>query len=290
MKKLVLLIACIISFTLCFAQTPSYPIVEKNGKKYYEYTITQGDGLFAIARRFGIKQSDLHEANDNLSTDIKAGDKILIPIIENTPENKSNALTTHVVEAKQTLYGISKMYNISVDSLLALNPSAKAGIKVGETLIISRNKSIKQQPMVEPNVEKTQNQDANITHVVNRKETLFSISKKYNVAIHDLISLNPELKNGLKAGTTIIIKGSKDKIESTDKEETPIIHIETPKAHTKKDSIVIPIVEPIISKRKENFQKRRKNYEKIQENPCADSRHCSCGSHNGYARFSSIKS
>ena len=47
----------------------------------------------------------------------------------------------------------------------------------------------------------------NVTHVVQRKETLYAISKKYNIAIHDLIALNPELKDGLKAGSTIIIQG-----------------------------------------------------------------------------------
>ncbi len=256
MKKLILLIASIISFTLCFSQTPNCPIVEKDGKKYYEYTIMQGDGLFAIARKFGIKQSDLHDANNNLSTNIKAGDKILIPIIEIATDNKSKASTTHIVEAKQTLYGISKMYNIPVDTLIALNPSAKAGIKVGETLIISQNKSVQQQPIVETKVEEPSTTSANITHVVNRKETLFSISKKYNVAIHDLIALNPELKNGLKAGTTIIIKGVKDKIETTkiddEKEETPnntetsIIPIEKPKSNNRRDSV--PAVKPTISK------------------------------------------
>ena len=234
MKKLVLLIASIMCVTLCFSQTENYPIIEKNGKRYYEYTILQGDGLFAIARKFGIKQSDLHDANENLTTDIKAGSKILILIPENNTKNINQALTTHVVEPKQTLYGISKMYNVAIDTLIALNPSAKTGIKVGETLIISQNKNIQQQPtqqqpIVESKTEDIQLHKANITHVVKRKETLFSISKKYNVAIHDLISLNPELKDGLKAGTTIIIKGD---IEGNDKINR--IEINTPTPETQK--------------------------------------------------------
>ena len=234
MKKLVLLIASIMCVTLCFSQTENYPIIEKNGKRYYEYTILQGDGLFAIARKFGIKQSDLHDANENLTTDIKAGSKILILIPENNTKNINQALTTHVVEPKQTLYSISKMYNVAVDTLIALNPSAKTGIKVGETLIISQNKNIQQQPtqqqpIVESKTEDIQLHKANITHVVKRKETLFSISKKYNVAIHDLISLNPELKDGLKAGTTIIIKGD---IEGNDKINR--IEINTPTPETQK--------------------------------------------------------
>jgi LysM repeat protein len=234
MKKLVLLIASIMCVTLCFSQTENYPIIEKNGKRYYEYTILQGDGLFAIARKFGIKQSDLHDANENLTTDIKAGSKILILIPENNTKNINQAVTTHVVEPKQTLYSISKMYNVAIDTLIALNPSAKTGIKVGETLIISQNKNIQQQPTQQQPIAESKTEDiqlhkTNITHEVKRKETLFSISKKYNVAIHDLISLNPELKDGLKAGTTIIIKGD---IEGNDKINR--IEINTPTPETQK--------------------------------------------------------
>lgn len=209
MKKILFPICAILilQLTLLNAQT-NHPTIEKNGKKYYEYTIQQGDGLFSIARKFNIKQNDLHEANENLSTEIKIGDKILIPIKETNENTTTKAITTHVVEAKQTLYSISKLYNISIDTLITLNPSAKTGIKEGEVLIISNNKQIekKQTNATKQNINPKVN---NITHLVQNKETLYSISKKYNVAIHDLINLNPELKNGLKTGTTITIKEEK---------------------------------------------------------------------------------
>ena len=209
MKKILFPICAILilQLPLLNAQT-NHPTIEKNGKKYYEYTIQQGDGLFSIARKFNIKQNDLHEANENLSTEIKIGDKILIPIKETNENTTTKAITTHVVEAKQTLYSISKLYNISIDTLITLNPSAKTGIKEGEVLIISNNKQIekKQTNATKQNINPKVN---NITHLVQNKETLYSISKKYNVAIHDLINLNPELKNGLKTGTTITIKEEK---------------------------------------------------------------------------------
>ena len=128
MKRFFFLIVSLICLTFSLAQTNDYPIIEKNGKKYYEYTIQQGDGLFAIARKFGIKQNDLHDANNNLSPEIKAGDKILIPIYNSAEVTKTEAATTHIVEAKETLYSISRLYNVPVDTLIALNPNAKNGI------------------------------------------------------------------------------------------------------------------------------------------------------------------
>ena len=80
MKKILLLFYCTLCIVHCAFSQIDYPIVEKNGQNYYEYTINPGEGLFAIARKFGVKQNDLHKANENLSTNVKAGDKILIPI------------------------------------------------------------------------------------------------------------------------------------------------------------------------------------------------------------------
>lgn len=223
MKKIIITLLCIVHCTLYInikAQN-EYPIIEKNGAKYYEYIVNPGEGLFAIARKFKIKQNDLHEANENLSTNIKVGDKILIPIKIDITTKTNEAVTTHIVEAKQTLYSISKMYNVNIDTLIALNSSAKAGIKIGETLIISKNKKIESTTNTQKlEIEKPTSTN-NITHLVQRKETLFSISKKYNIAIHDLIALNPELKNGLKAGSTILIKGEKININ---KDNLPTIN------------------------------------------------------------------
>lgn len=193
--------------TMC-AQN-QYPIIKKNGKEYYEYTINQGEGLFAIARKFAIKQNDLHQANPNLTTNIKAGDKILIPITNDTPDTTQQTNHIHTVEAKQTLYSISKMYSVSIDTLLALNPSAIQGIKIGQKLIIKKQNTT---PNITTTTQQIQaptpqhNTTNNITHTVKPKETLYSISKQYNIAIHQLIEQNPTLKDGLKAGTTIIIQ------------------------------------------------------------------------------------
>ena len=218
------MLLCIIHCALCInieAQN-NYPIIEKNGEKYYEYTVTPGEGLFAIARKFGIKQNDLHEANENLSTNIKVGDKILIPIKTNVTNEIDKVATTHIVEAKQTLYSISKMYNVSIDTLIALNPSAKTGIKAGETLIISKNKKIESPNSTQKSIETQHIPTNDIIHVVKRKETLYSISKQYNIAIHDLITLNPELQYGLKAGSTIIINRKKTETIDTIKSTNPI--------------------------------------------------------------------
>ena len=45
-----------------------------------------------------------------------------------------------------------------------------------------------------------------IFHEVDRKETLFSISQRYNISVNDILELNPKLKNSrLRRRSTILI-------------------------------------------------------------------------------------
>lgn len=61
---------------------------------------------------------------------------------------------------------------------------------------------------------------AYITHYVERGETLWGISHKYNVSADDIIKLNPSVANGLKAGTTIQIPdGTEQETEASEKSE-----------------------------------------------------------------------
>ena len=248
MKRIITICALsIITLTLSIAQTNQYPTIQKNGKQYYEYTITAGEGLFAIARKFNINQNDLHQANPNLTTNIKAGDKILIPI-NNTPQNTISENTdttqhTHTVQPKETLYSISKKYNIHIDTLIAHNPQLKNGLKAGTTININT-----------PTNNNTKTTQHTITHTVQPKETLYSISKKYNIAIHDLINQNPQIKDGLKAGTNITITTTNNNTpqpDNTPKTEKPNISNKTEKSektdNSKLSTLNIAYLLPLIA-------------------------------------------
>jgi len=109
---------------------------------------------------------------------------------------------THLVEKSQTIYGISKQYNITQDDLMFCNPELKDGLKVGARIKIPvrTNEKVldeKQQPTTPP---------ANFKiHIVKSKETLYGITKKYNVGADDLKLFNPEVEQGLKVGMELKI-------------------------------------------------------------------------------------
>ncbi|MBS7786901.1 LysM peptidoglycan-binding domain-containing protein [Flavobacterium sp. CYK-55] len=136
----------------------------------------------------------------------------------------------HKVLPKETLFSLSRTYSVSVDEIKAANPElASKGLQVGQTVKIPKGKTVDIQqstsvdasPVTEkPVAEKKTSQkiaevkttesstiSETITHKVEPKETLYSLSRKYNVSVEEIKSQNEALlKNGLQIGQTLIIK------------------------------------------------------------------------------------
>lgn len=107
----------------------------------------------------------------------------------------------HTVESKETLYGISKNYHVIQDTIVKYNPSALKGIKVGEVLSF---------PVRFVEKPKDKQQSESIAHLVQPGETLYGLSKKYNVKVEDIITANPSVANGLKSNELVYIPVKKE--------------------------------------------------------------------------------
>lgn len=249
MKKILLSIVFVLCVGGLTAAETEYPVRKVGEKFYYEYIVKAGDGLYGVARSFGLKPKDLTEANPELTEVIRPGQVILVPVPEDkvaellreeqkphetVETQQSRGGKVHVVQRKETLYGISRMYGMKVDSLVALNPAAERGIRPGDTLLIERavataepeQTSVKSETVsdgAEPKqeVQNFQPEHRQETvgepsrpayHVVKRKETLYAISRQYSMPIHEIIALNPEADRNLRAGDTLILNAV-DRIE-----------------------------------------------------------------------------
>lgn len=109
------------------------------------------------------------------------------------------AFYIHTVEKGQTLYGISKIYSISVDEILENNPDASSGLKKGMELKIP-SKTAAQVPN-----HTAISGDSTIEHLVKSGETLYSIAKQYNVTVAQLKSKNPMLGDQLSIGQKVLV-------------------------------------------------------------------------------------
>ena len=99
----------------------------------------------------------------------------------------------YLVEPGETIYRISTKYGIPVSDLLEENPELEKGLKVGQVLLIPYS------PEKKPKNE--EDTDAQY-HTVEKGETFFSISKKLNIPVGDLLKMN---NIELKAGQKIVV-------------------------------------------------------------------------------------
>lgn len=150
--------------------------------------------------------------------------------IPNAPliERNGNTYYKHIVQKGETAYGISKMYKVDLNRVFAENPGSESGLKVGQELWIpaGNNKTDKGKSKL-------------ITHTVQRGETLYAISRKYDVSVEDIVKANPEVEGGLKAGAVLKITSTKADseteqiVEENELEENPKV----PVNHTEKKEL-----------------------------------------------------
>ncbi len=102
----------------------------------------------------------------------------------------------HTVAKGETLYGISKRYDVEVKEIVFENPLTINGLKVGETIKIPVP-IIVLDPMVLDGKY--------IFHTVQPGETYYSLSRKYEISIETIDLANPGIVGTIRAGSTIRI-------------------------------------------------------------------------------------
>ena len=107
----------------------------------------------------------------------------------------------HDVAKGETLYSLARHYGVTVDAIKRVNPSLADGLKAGQRIKIPVNGSSTE---IDATTSATQ-VEPTTTHKVVRKETLYSLSKRYGVSIEALQEANPHIQKGLKVGQLITI-------------------------------------------------------------------------------------
>lgn len=110
----------------------------------------------------------------------------------------------HTVLKGQTAYSISKVYEVTLDELKAANPGIDI-LYLPEGLALRIPDSRSKQAVAYP-----QNKEDFIAHVVRKKDTVFSLAKKYKVDEELIYHFNPWAREGIKQDQTLWIPKNKD--------------------------------------------------------------------------------
>ncbi|MFM9987397.1 LysM peptidoglycan-binding domain-containing protein [Flavobacterium sp.] len=173
-----------------------------------KHKVQKGETIIQISKKYNVTPLDIYKLNPDAQKGVDENTVLLIPnkakVKTEIPSN--SVAKKHTVLAKETLYSLSKLYDVSIADIENANvESLKEGMKVGTILVIP----VKGKPIPveipKPNISKTA-----IYHEVKAKETKYAITKQYGITIEQLEKLNPEIVNiELPIGFKLLISGEK---------------------------------------------------------------------------------
>lgn len=149
------------------------------------YTVKRGDTLYSIAKNNNTTVDEIKKLNNLSSDTLSIGQTLILPSGE-IIENVTTQDQIYTVKTGDTLYSISRKYNITVDELKALNNLTSNLLSVGQTLKIPTSQ-------------------ITTTYIVEKGDTLYSIAGKFNTTVDNLKKLNNLTNNNLSIGQELLI-------------------------------------------------------------------------------------
>lgn len=242
------ILAFVLSLSSCIthAQVKSTDIKTINGKKYYIHKVEKGQSLYAIAKVYNMDVNSILAENDDAIDGIKNGQELKIPfessLIKPLSPIDTNKYVYHKVLKGETIYSITKKYSIDEAKLKTLNPNLVNGLKEGDFVAVMTKRGGATMKPIDTFTGNISGSQSDVTlYTVQQSETLYGISKKFNVSQEDILKWNPEAKDGIKQGQVLkLALGNKQAV--TTSTITPEI------TNTVKDTL------PIHSIKKEKYQ------------------------------------
>ena len=162
------------------------------------HKVQQGETIEEIAQQYLVSPYDIYALNPDALQDFKPYMVLIIPNSrvknEPLPEERKQVIgyRNHKVKRKETLYSISKDYDISIDDIKKYNERLYSQqLKKGDKIRIPRFKTVVSQVTYNNTLKK---------YVVRPKEGKWRVAYKFGITIEELEALNPGISEVLQPG------------------------------------------------------------------------------------------
>lgn len=153
------------------------------------YVVKKGDTLYSISKKLNISINTLKALNKLNTNEIYVGQQLILCNDKNTEE-----YDVYTVKKGDSLWSISQKYDISVKELIELNNLNNLTLQINQKLEVPKT------IIVEPEENDTE------IYIVEKNDTLWSISRKFNISVNELKELNNLTNNLLSIGQELKIK------------------------------------------------------------------------------------
>ncbi len=222
------------------------------GRYYYIHTVQKGQTFYSICRVYGVSQDIVLQNNPGINPEaLSEGQALRIPDItqevaagyQEEKPREDKRFYYHKVKPGQTVYFLSKKYDVPEEWIYQFNPGAREKISAEQILLIPKKKIF--ESMLSP-----ADTSEFWYYTVKEKDTLYSLSQQYGVSVATIINENPQLQDGLKAGTVIKIrKSAASEAIKYSADSTRLVITETPcnEESIKKRELKIALLLPFFS-------------------------------------------
>ncbi|MGB5646897.1 MAG: LysM peptidoglycan-binding domain-containing protein [Muriicola sp.] len=192
---------------------------ERTPVRFRTHRVRKKETIYGISRRYEISVDDIKRYNKELyGSALKKGMRLAIPEFPEIEEIKDSInpedFETYVVLPKETRWSIAHKYGITVDSLLALNPSLP---RTTNDLAIGQELNLPRKPG-----STVEGQEVTLfeSYTVPSKKTMYSLSGEYGITSEEIIKLNPMIleQGGLKEGMVLRLPVKKLETEEVNTE------------------------------------------------------------------------
>ncbi len=206
---------------------PTGMMMAQSTSGHFLHTVTKGQSLYSISSMYNVSIADIVKLNPGSDERIKVGQALKIP-----QTNADNKVVFHTIQAGETLYKLSVKHGVSVERICRANPGLSVkNFRVGQVIAIppkgkTSSEVNTQAPITTPQVQTPPKSEplkpkCREMHKIERKETVYSISRMYGITEDELIAANPEIKNKkLKRGKFLCIPYKKENVAETPKTPT----------------------------------------------------------------------
>jgi LysM repeat protein len=168
-----------------------------NGKQFIIHRIDEKETLYGISKRYGVPITAILEQNPTADGGLASGQILKIPYVPKAKAQQGGN-RVHKVAPKETLFSISKLYDVSVDDIKAWNNLKDNSLSTGQELIIKKKTAIATTAVPEAKPTKG-------VHTVVAKETLYSIARQYGITVQQVKEWNGITGSEVSIGQTLII-------------------------------------------------------------------------------------
>ena len=199
MKKLIITLSLLLTVTFVSAQ------------QYKTHQVKEGESIISISKLYKVTPLEIYQLNPDAKQGIRENSILIIPKTKVPSTNSETVVTItkelegfkrHKVKRKETLYSLSKKYNVTEDDIKKYNKWLYAeNLRKGDKLQIPIFKEVRTEEVVDNTIQE---------YTVQKSEGKWRVAYKFGISVEELEVLNPDMGDSLKEGQVLTVPNIAD--------------------------------------------------------------------------------